>query len=224
MPTSPRLFALLFALLGPAALCRAELFDAPGMVDSNLSATKPDGKPCKVAAGARFKLAPNPSSSASSPTYLLTLSEINPGGDCPIKEAISINAGDVDARTSYHEWTIGGAMIPFKYYKGGDHTVAGNTSVVGYLGFKLHRPGGDMIFGLGAGPSTIGVPAPAGSTSTGDVQATGFTYALMLLGQLGYESTTQFGLAIGHDRVSSNLNWVNNGKTWIGIQIGAKIF
>jgi len=46
----------------------------------------------------------------------------------------------------------------------------------------------------------------------------------MLLGQLGYNSTAQFGLAFGKDRVSKNLNWVNSGKTWVGIQIGAKIY
>jgi len=218
-----RLWMLLLAAVAQqaAALDFPDLFNGSGVAVSEVTATSKRGTECAVAADQRFAIAPSPESSASAPKYLLTpIKEIKAGTTCELNVAMQVSAQAVDSKTKYYEWTIGGALIPIKYYRSGDKGVAGNTSALGYMGYKWHGPGGDLIVGFGAGPATISVPDGQGQ----DTQATGFTHAFMLLGQLGYNSTAQFGLAFGKDRVSKNLNWVNSGKTWVGIQIGAKIY
>lgn len=197
-----------------------DVFNSSGVTVAEITAKPTGGSDCIIGAGERFALAPSPESSASAPKYLLTPKKTQARTNCSPDIALQVPAGDIDSKTKYYEWTIGGALIPIKYYRSGDKGVAGNTSALGYLGYKWHGPGGDLIFGFGAGPATISVPDGQGQ----DTQATGFSHAFMLLGQLGYNSTAQFGLAFGKDRVSKNLNWVNSGKTWVGIQIGAKIY
>jgi hypothetical protein len=198
-----------------------DLLNGSGVAVSEVTAMSKGGKECAVAADQKFAIAPSPESSASAPKYLLTpIKDKVKGTTCDLNVAMQVSAQAVDSKTRYYEWTIGAAVIPFKYYKSGDKGVTGNTSALGYMGYKWHRPGGDLIFGFGAGPATISVPDGQGQ----DIQATGFSRAFMVLGQLGYNSTAQFGLAVGKDRVSQNLNWVNSGKTWIGVQIGAKIY
>jgi hypothetical protein len=69
-----------------------------------------------------------------------------------------------------------------------------------------------------------GTDATGDTPATGDTTQAGFTYGFVLLGQLKYDSPAQFGLAIGQDRVSKSAGWQNNGKWWIGLQIGTSIF
>lgn len=212
---------IVFACGAPsAALAFPDLFNGSGVAVSDIGAKAAGGTDCVVSAGEEFALAPSPDSSASAPKYQLTQKKKLAATTCPANGSLPIPASEVDSKTKYYEWTIGAALIPFKYYKFGDKSVAGNTSALGYMGYKWHSPGGDLILGLGAGPATIAVPNGQGQ----DTQATGFSYAAMFLGQLGYSGTAQFGIAVGRDRVSNSLNWVNAGKGWIGIQIGAKIY
>jgi hypothetical protein len=208
----------------------ADLFDSSGTVESDLTISSAN---CVMPVDTEIRLAPSPTSSASAPSIQVMAKTEKPatngGTACKKNRYYTADLNSVTTSTKFNEWTVGAAIIPFKYYSGGgsDKSVSGNTSAIGYIGLKRHTPGGDLILGAGAGPATISVP---GQSSTGSgqtqnsIQATGFSYALMLLGQIGYNGTAQFGIAVGQDRVSDDLNWVNNKRTWVGLQIGAKIF
>ena len=223
--------------------------DGRGKVDSALDVTDPASNStpkakCRLPADTRFRMAPDPDSAASAPSRLVwvtTAAASAPpptlGASAPAVSTCSVGYGyraslpDVDSRTYYAEATIGAAVIPFKYYLSGDKSVKSNTTALGYIGLKRHTPGGDYIFGLGAGPSQISVASPSsgsgsgsGSSTQGDTTQPGFTVALVMLGQLRYDALAQFGIAVGQDRVSKSANWQNNGKWWVGFQVGMAIF
>ena len=225
--TSTRLAGPLIATLALAApLAHADLFHASGGTITSMNVKKAAGKDCVLPAGTSFDMAPNPASSASSPTVLISTRKKPESGDCPENEKLTVSTNELDSSSKYQEWTIGAAVVPFKYYATGTKGVASNTAAIGYVGYKVHSGNGDVIFGFGGGPTTISVPAATSSSGAAQTttQVTGASVALLFLGQLGYGSTAQFGLAVGKDKVSNSANWSNNGKTWIGFQIGAKIY
>ncbi len=242
--------AVFFSMLCCSVAARADVFawvDGRGMVDAALDVTDPASTKkvvtCRLPAETRFRLAPDPDSAASAPTRLLWVTKpaqaAASGAQSAVTDLDSIKVCDrqgygyqakvpeIDSRTYYAEATIGAAVIPFKYYMGGDKSVKSNTTALGYIGLKRHTPGGDYIFGVGAGPSQISVAAPStgtGASAQGDSTQAGFTVAIVMLGQLKYDSPAQFGLAIGQDRTSKSANWQNNGKWWLGFQVGMSIF
>ena len=235
----PRFFAAalsmstLFCGVGARAESLFAWVDGRGKVDSALDVADPDTKAkCRLPAETRFRMAPDPDSAASAPTRLLWVTQAAakaPDKACSEGYGYRARLPDIDSRTYYAEATIGAAVIPFKYYLSGDRSVKSNTTALGYVGLKRHTPGGDYIVGFGAGPSQISVAAPssgsgASASTPGDTTQAGFTVALVMLGQLKYDSPAQFGLAIGQDRTSKSANWQNNGKWWLGFQVGMQIF
>jgi hypothetical protein len=221
-----RLGTVAIVLLVAALGAKADVFRAGGKVLSEV-VVKNEAADCTLPKGTKFDLAPSPASSASAPVALVSVTDTSGGvttpSPCPTNKQLTISVPKLDSTTKYEEWTIGAAVVPFKYYSTGNKGVATNTSAIGYLGYKWHAPGGGFIFGVGGGPASIAVPNTSGAAGA-TTQVTGVSTAVFLLGQIGYNTAAQFGIAVGRDKVSESTGWVNNGKTWIGFQIGAKVF
>ncbi len=137
------------------------------------------------------------------------------------------DAGDLQASASSSQFVMGVLTIPYKYYAWGDRTFAGNSTVGGYVGWQWHYAGSDTNLTLAfiGGPSFVSVspatpPTNAGSTNSENA----ITYGLGVFLSGGDGSKGQFGIAIGRDNVSKNVQWVNNEHGWIAFQIGFKFF
>jgi hypothetical protein len=134
-------------------------------------------------------------------------------------KAIQIDAKAVVLLSpSRNGWTYGGLAVPYKYHPKGSKSFTGAATLAPYMGYRFDRYGsayGLKIIGF-AGISNINVTQNVdGEEVTQSLSA--FSYGGGVLGEIN--KSVQAGLVIGKDRVNDNVDYVDNGETWISIAI-----
>lgn len=131
-----------------------------------------------------------------------------------------------------HGWAFGALAMPYKYYRSTKEFQVG-VPIGAYLGYRLGQAGSGYTL---AGAFTVSqVKAntidPDTLNAQGEPTVTGSTDVAALSGALGVvfdlskePGTKPFkaGLFVGRDRINRapNIDYKNNGKTWIALQIG----
>jgi len=117
--------------------------------------------------------------------------------------------------------TYGTLIVPFKYQIKGSKDFTGSSTLGGYLGFRQDRSG---VTGLALqyvgflGVSNVSVPTTTNGTTTNQDKF-GLSYGIGILGTV--KNNFHLGLVVGADHVSPSAGYVNNGKPWIAISLGA---
>lgn len=135
----------------------------------------------------------------------------------------------------YSQMVMGVLVVPFKYYVNGDRSFVGNPSLAGYVGTRVHDPefAMDDTFAFIAGVVTVSVASQSTTTTTNSNTSTtttpqqsaqGFTIGAGEFFSFGSNSTAQAGFMVGQDYVSKSANWINNGKTWVALDIAYQFY
>jgi hypothetical protein len=129
-------------------------------------------------------------------------------------------------------WAFGALTMPYKYYRSSKEFQVG-VPIGAYLGYRLGQAGSGYTL---AGAFTVSqvkantidpntLNAQGEPTVTGSTDVAALSWAGGVVFDLSKEPGTKpfkAGLFVGRDRINKapNIDYKNNGKTWIALQIG----